>query len=90
MPRPPTARGAGLDHASPLLRPHQSGFSHSVTPSPTFPGQEVRDAPRRPQHSEVENKEIPKKYVRGNLNALQNEVSLYYSTTRSCWNNADK
>lgn len=42
MPRSTTARGTPLEQVSPMLRPRQSGFSHSVTPSPTFPGQEVR------------------------------------------------
>lgn len=38
--RPATSRGGGDHHISPMLRPRQGqGFSHTVTPSPTFPAQ---------------------------------------------------
>ena len=43
LARPSTSRGGatgGDNHVSPMLRPRKGqSFSHSVTPSPTFPAQ---------------------------------------------------
>ncbi|CAN0427553.1 unnamed protein product [Ascophyllum nodosum] len=56
MSRPPTYRGGGSGDrdGSPILRTHQApgGFSHSITPSPTFPAPPMtsgRSSTKRPE-----------------------------------------